>query len=123
MVGLFPLALANFRQDEHFQVLVRQAAEGPIGSAQKVPLVQDEVLVCDIRRTAGQTQIIEADIDLERRQAFVFAEGTAVEVSPGSWQILAPVVNTVQSTFDAVDALFKNGSRWSGSFGARRSRA
>ena len=95
-----------FRRDEHFQILVRQAAEAPIGSAQKVLLPEDEILVCDIRRTAGQTQIVEADIDLVRRQAFVFSTGSAVEIDPENWEYILPIVNTVQSAFDATDTVF-----------------
>ena len=52
-----------FRRDESFEVVVRQAAEAPIGSAAKVPLVESELLVCDVKRRAGQTQIISSDID------------------------------------------------------------
>jgi len=93
-----------FRRDESFQVIVRQAAEGPIGAAPKVPLVEDELLVCDVLRRAGQTQILDADIDISRRQAFVFAQGDAVEIISGIWNILKPAVNTVQSALDEVDA-------------------
>ena len=95
-----------FRQDEHFQILVRQAAEGLAGSAQKVPLPDDEILVCDVRRTAGQTQIVAADIDLSRRQTFVFAKGDAVEVDSSGWQHISPAVNTVQSALDSTDTVF-----------------
>jgi hypothetical protein len=93
-----------FRRDESFQVVVRQAAEGSIGAAPKVPLVEDELLVCDVLRRAGQTQILDADIDTARRQAFVFAQGDAVEIVSGLWNILQPAVNTVQSALDEVDA-------------------
>ena len=61
----------------------------------------DEILVCDVRRTAGQTQIIEADIDQSRRQAFIFATGESIEISPDEWQVIEPIINTVQGAFDA----------------------
>ncbi|MBN2715753.1 MAG: hypothetical protein JXX14_07850 [Deltaproteobacteria bacterium] len=93
-----------FRRDESFQIIVRQAAEGVIGSAGKVPLVEGELLVCDVLRRAGQTQIIGTDIDNSRRQAFVFAQGDAVEVVSGLWNVLQPAVNSVQAALDEVDA-------------------
>ncbi|MBN2527602.1 MAG: hypothetical protein JXR76_14505 [Deltaproteobacteria bacterium] len=93
-----------FRQDESFQIVVRQGAEGAIGSAGRVPLVENELLVCDVLRRAGQTQIVGDDIDTSRRQAFVFAKGNAVEVVSALWKTLKPAENTVQSVFDIVDA-------------------
>jgi len=63
-----------FRRDESFQIVVRQAPEGPSGGAAKVPLVEGELLVCDVLREAGQTQILDANIDVFRRQAFIFAQ-------------------------------------------------
>lgn len=95
-----------FRRDESFELVVRQAAEGPIGSAAKVPLVEGELLVCDVLRQAGQTQILDANIDVSRRQAFIFAQGDAVEIVSGAWNILQPAVNTVQAALDEVDSEF-----------------
>ena len=94
-----------FRRDESFEIVVRQAAEAPIGSAAKVPLVESELLVCDVKRRAGQTQIISSDIDASRRQAFVFAQGNTIEIISNLWQIIAPLSNSVQSALDSVDSL------------------
>jgi hypothetical protein len=93
-----------FRRDESFSIVVRQAAEAPLGSGLKAPLVENELLVCDVRRTAGQSQILEADIDTSRRQGFVFAWARAVGVTSGLWTILAPNVTTAQAALDSVDA-------------------
>lgn len=93
-----------FRRDESFELVVRQAPEGPIGVAPKPALQADELLVCDVRRRPGQTQILAADIDTSRRQAFIFAQGTSVAVTTGTWSILAPLAATVQASFDEVDA-------------------
>ena len=93
-----------FRRDESFELVVRQAPEGPVGSAVRVALQQDELLVCDIRLAHGQTQILNAHIDLARRQAFIFAEGDAVAVEAGTWSVLQPLLSTVQSSLDEVDA-------------------
>jgi hypothetical protein len=94
-----------FRRDESFEVVVRQAAEAPIGSAPKVPLVESELLVCDVKRRAGQTQIISSDIDASRRQAFVFAQGNTIEIISNLWNIIDPSTDTVQGSLDAIDDL------------------
>ncbi len=93
-----------FRRDESFELVVRQAAEGPSGTASRVALQADELLVCDVLRRPGQTQIIASDINTTRRQAFVFAQGTAVGVQTGLWSILQPASGTVQAALDEVDA-------------------
>lgn len=93
-----------FRRDESFAFVVRQGPPAPVGAATKVPLVAGELLLCDVRRQNGQLQIQNADIDVARRQAFVFAQADSVEIVSGSWSILDPAVNTVQSGLDEVDA-------------------
>jgi hypothetical protein len=93
-----------FRRDESFELVVRQAPEGAIGVAPKPALQADELLLCDVRRRPGQTQILVADLDTSRRQAFIFAEGTSVAVTTGTWSILQPLAATVQAAFDEADA-------------------
>ncbi|NOJ92330.1 hypothetical protein HMI51_05165 [Corallococcus coralloides] len=93
-----------FRRDESFELVVRQAPEGPVGQAPKPALQPDELLLCDVRRRPGQTQILSADLDTSRRQAFIFARGTSVAVESDTWDILSPSSATVQATLDEVDA-------------------
>jgi hypothetical protein len=93
-----------FRRDESFELVVRQAAEGAIGVAPKAALQADELLLCDVRRRPGQTQILGSDLDSSRRQAFIFAQGSSVSVVSGAWSILAPLAATVQASLDEVDA-------------------
>ncbi len=93
-----------FRRDESFEVIVRQGPSAPAGTASKVPLDPQGLLVCDVRRTHGQAQILASDIDTSRRQAFVFAQGDAVEIVSALWNVLQPPVNTVQAAFNAVDS-------------------
>jgi len=92
--------------------VVRQGPQAAIGSAPKVPLVDDELLVCDVNRRAGQLQILNADISVARRQAFVFAHGDAVQVLSGLWTAISAAANSVQAALDSVDQLL------SGHFGA-----
>lgn len=93
-----------FRRDEAFELVVRQAPEGAISVAPKPALQADELLLCDVRRRPGQTQILVADLDTSRRQAFIFAQGSSVSVVTGAWSILHPLAATVQAAFDEADA-------------------
>lgn len=94
-----------FRRDETFEFVVRQGAEGNVGAAAKVPLQEDELLVCDVLRSHGQTQIQAGDIDTSRREAFIFATGDAVQIVSGLWSVLSPATETVQSALDSADAV------------------
>jgi hypothetical protein len=94
-----------FRRDESFEIVVRQAPQAAAGSAPKVALVDGELLLCDVRRVAGQSQIHDADIDISRRQAFVFAQGTAVAVTAALWKAIAKTAPTAQAALDSVDGL------------------
>ncbi|MGN6107483.1 MAG: hypothetical protein ACTHU0_20405 [Kofleriaceae bacterium] len=97
--------LVYFRRDESFKLVVRQGPEAGIGAAPKVALQPDELLLCDVLRSFGQTQVLAGDLDTSRRQAFVFATGDAVEVASGVWSTIVPAANTVQAALDSVDAL------------------
>src|SRR5690606_25640285 len=93
-----------FRRDESYELVVRQAPEGPVPSAPRAARAPGELVVGDIRLAHGQTQLLNAHIDLARRQAFIFAQGDAVAVQSGTWTVLRPAVNTVQATLDAAAA-------------------
>ncbi|RJS13750.1 hypothetical protein DRW03_35875 [Corallococcus sp. H22C18031201] len=93
-----------FRRDESFELVVRQAPEGPLGQAPKPALQPDELLLCDVRRRPGQTQLLAADLDTSRRQAFIFARGASVAVESGAWDVLSPSADTAQATLDEVDS-------------------
>jgi len=97
--------LVYFRRDESFEFVVRQGPQAAIGSATRVPLVEDELLVCDVRRRAGQTQILNSDLDLARRQVFLLAPAASVGVVAGLWNAISKAVSTVQAALDSVDAL------------------
>jgi hypothetical protein len=90
-----------FRRDESFELIVRQGPQGMIGTAPKVPLVDDELLLCDVRRRGGQLQILDTDISVSRRQVFVFAHGNAVQVLSGLWTAISAAAGTVQAALDS----------------------
>lgn len=96
-----------FRRDEACEVVVRQGAAAAAGQAQRPDLEPDELLVCDVHRTVGQTQIIVADIDSSRRQAFVFAPADAVSVASAQWGALPDNATNVQTALDGADAVIE----------------
>jgi hypothetical protein len=57
-----------FRRDESFKFIVAQGAQAPAGTALPPPLRSDAILLADITRTFGQTQILNANIPTARRQ-------------------------------------------------------
>jgi hypothetical protein len=95
-----------FRQDESFEIVVRQGAEAPAGQAVRVPLQEDELLLCDVKRMGGVDRVLAEHIDVSRRQAFVFARGDSVGVFAELWRILKPATPQLQATLDDIDALF-----------------
>jgi len=95
-----------FRHDESFELVVRQGAVAPSGTAEKVALEPDELLVCDVLRLFEQDQILAEHIDTARRQAFVFAAAEHVGVESGTWTRLQPARETVQAALDATDGEF-----------------
>lgn len=46
------------------------------------------------------------DIDVTRRQTFLFAQASSVGVAAGLWKAVTKAATTVQTALDAVDALF-----------------
>jgi hypothetical protein len=97
-----------FRRDEGFSLAVYQAPEAPEESTTKVPLQDDALLLCDVRLRHGQARILNEDIDLTRRQSFVFAHADALAVETGLWKLLKPRAGSVQASFDALDDLLQN---------------
>jgi len=91
-----------FVEDESFEIVVRAAPEAPVGAGTRVGLLDEELLVCDIKLIHGTTEILDADILVDRRQAWVFAAAGSISVDFGAWTVLSGP--TVQDAFDSVDA-------------------
>lgn len=63
-----------FDRAESYTVIVTQGAEAAAGTAVRPTLDPDALLLCDVKRTFGQTQVINANIDTARRQdTYMFA--------------------------------------------------
>lgn len=64
-----------FRRDESFKFIVAQGGQAPAGTALPPPLRSDAILLADITRTFGQTQILNANISTARRQDALVVAG------------------------------------------------
>jgi hypothetical protein len=100
-------------QDESFELAVVRAGEFAIGTNTKPALPADGRLVVDFRLVNAQTQILNSDLDVTRRQDFQIFSGAQVPISSGGWSFLNPATDDVQATFDFIDAriLYLDSSR------------
>jgi hypothetical protein len=92
-----------FRQSESLKLLVDQGVEAPAGASTPPAPRPDAVLLCDVVRRFGQTQILAGDLSVARRQTFQLAPAKDIGVVP-DFSTLAPAADTVQATLEAVDA-------------------
>jgi hypothetical protein len=90
-----------FHQPEYFELRVVAGAEG-IGPARPAKPA-DAVLLCDIEMTVGMTQILNADIDITRRDNWVFTAADNVSVNSAGWTKILGSPANVQTSLDAVD--------------------
>jgi len=65
-----------WKRDETTKFNVVQSAEAGIGAAIKPPPRANQVLICDIYLIYGQTQILAGDINVLRREDFLYIELT-----------------------------------------------
>jgi len=72
-------------REESYQISIVQGSEAPLGTAGKPPLDSDKVLLADVRLIFGQTEILDANIDTDRRQFSVNVESTnGLQVKSGN---------------------------------------
>ncbi|MBI3184821.1 MAG: hypothetical protein HYZ28_22005, partial [Myxococcales bacterium] len=72
-----------FRRDESFKFIVAQGAEAAAGSAIPPPLRSDAILLADITRTFGQTQVLNSNISTARRQDAFVSSGSPRSIRRG----------------------------------------
>lgn len=72
-----------FRRDESFRFIVSQGAQAPAGTALPPPLRSDAILLGDVTRTFGQTQVLNANILTARRQDAFVAGGAPRSIRRG----------------------------------------
>jgi len=88
-----------YQQDESFELRVRQGAEGLVPVVP--PLQAEEVLLADVTLVFGQTQVLDANISVARRQDFVFTDAQHVSVNSGTWNEISGA--DVQAALDSAD--------------------
>jgi hypothetical protein len=72
-----------FRRDESFRFIVAQGAQAPAGTALPPPLRSDAILLADVTRSFGQTQVLNANISTARRQDALVAGGSPRSIRRG----------------------------------------
>ena len=66
----------QYQVDESFKVNVVQSAEASLGNSVPPPPRSDQVYICNVLLIFGQTQILNADIDLSSKEDFTFSAFT-----------------------------------------------
>lgn len=68
-------ATVYFVRNESYELVVTQGTEASLGTATRPPLDPDGLLLVDVKRTYGQTQIFNANISTSRREDTIVLEG------------------------------------------------
>ncbi len=105
------------KQQESYELFVRQASEQVIGTDTKPALMTDAILLCDVQLTNGQTTITNAGIDLTRREDYVRATGTTIaDLVAGDPKTAIEWLYSTLDTFSVPGSLpFTFSSTWFGS--------
>jgi photosystem II stability/assembly factor-like uncharacterized protein len=95
-----------FEQNESYQFNVVQGAEAVIPTATKPSLRSDQILLADIRLINAQTQILNADINIDRREwaVQVTSAGASVDIDKGT------LGEALQDLADALSSHVTSGS-------------
>ena len=93
--------LIQFSLEESSEIRVRMSVEELAPATSKVPLRDDEILICDVLRLSGQTQIFDADIYFDRRQDLLFLDAGNIPVDDSGWTRISG--DTVQDALDSTD--------------------
>ncbi len=111
-----------FLREESFKLIVTQGSEAPIGTAVRPSLMSDAILLADVRRTFGQTQILNANITTTRRQDAVIISGSPLAIRRGRTEeaisdVVAAfngLINGSGSTLAAAFVTYAGGPNWAG---------
>jgi len=66
------------KQQESYELFVRQASEQASGTGLKPALLSGAILLCDVQLVFGTTAITNADINTDRREDYVRKTGTTI---------------------------------------------
>lgn len=92
-----------FVRNEDYQLIVRQGAQANAGLAEKPGLDDDLILLCDVLLTFGQTEILDADINTDRRQAFVVWRANHLGPAEGGDLTFFAAMTNLQQIIEAID--------------------
>jgi len=100
---------------ESSEFIVHQGAEATIGLATKPDLLEDAILLADTRLINGQTQIVNAGIDKDRRQDWIRVEGATITdlVEGNARDAIETIYNTLD-TWATSGAPFTFSNNWFG---------
>jgi hypothetical protein len=109
-----------FVEDESYKFTIVQGAEASIGAAVKPSLLSNGMLVVDVRRTQGQTQIVNADLSTARREDAIVIDGAALAIRQGKVvDALTDIVDAYNAHIDgtgdthiSTDVLYGGGAAW-----------
>jgi hypothetical protein len=77
-------ATIQFLRTESFELVVTQGAQAPTGTSVRPTKDPNALLLCDVIRTFGQTQIFNADISITRRDDTFSLSGSPLTIRTGT---------------------------------------
>lgn len=96
-------ATVQFDRDESYEIVVTQGAEAGAGTATRPALMSDAILLGDVLRTFGQTQILTADIDETRKQRAFLLSTTDFTINAGTAEeAMQSILQELQNHIDNV---------------------
>ena len=107
-----------FVRDESYKFKLVAGAEAAVGLAVRPSLITDGILLADINRTQGQTQILNADISTTRRQDYIKIAGSPNSIQRGRvTDALSDILGIVNTIAGAVSNLasgitYGGGASW-----------
>jgi hypothetical protein len=93
-----------FQRAESFALKVVQSAEAAIGTSTPPALRVDQILLCDVVIVNAQTQILNADIDISRREDVFVLTGSPYSVTTGR------VHDALQDMLDNLNTIANGGA-------------
>ena len=94
----------QFKRDESFKLNVVQSAEAALTMSVPPPLRLDQILLADVVIINGQTQIMNADIDISRREDVFNLSGSPNAIKAGR------VHDALQDMLDILNATINGGA-------------
>lgn len=112
-------ATVFFVRNESFKFSVVQGSEATIGAATRPALDSGKILLADVHRTNGQTSIVNADIDVTRREDAYRLTGTVAIARGTAKEAIGDVLDALNEHIDgdgnqhpAADVTYTGSPNW-----------